>query len=113
MIQRPPRSTLFPYTTLFRSRDALEVREQLEPRMRACEGTHLAHEVRVVDPPEPPLGDRVHLLRMGAIEDLVRRPLRLAADVVDVVADDVDERVAGVVRLGRVAGDVRRTVALR
>src|SRR3712207_7231911 len=24
MIRRPPRSTLFPYTTLFRSRDALE-----------------------------------------------------------------------------------------
>src|SRR2546428_9802905 len=27
MIRRPPRSTLFPYTTLFRSRD----REELEP----------------------------------------------------------------------------------
>src|SRR5256885_2864918 len=26
MIRRPPRSTLFPYTTLFRSRDALEHR---------------------------------------------------------------------------------------
>src|SRR3712207_8772800 len=28
MIRRPPRSTLFPYTTLFRSRGALEDRER-------------------------------------------------------------------------------------
>src|SRR3712207_7091496 len=27
MIRRPPRSTLFPYTTLFRSGNALEIRE--------------------------------------------------------------------------------------
>src|SRR2546430_13558530 len=30
MIRRPPRSTLFPYTTLFRSRDA---QEQLPPKL--------------------------------------------------------------------------------
>src|SRR3712207_8627179 len=31
MIRRPPRSTLFPYTTLFRSREFLEtMREQVE-----------------------------------------------------------------------------------
>src|SRR3712207_8852288 len=29
MIRRPPRSTLFPYTTLFRSPDGLTIREQL------------------------------------------------------------------------------------
>src|SRR3712207_8722085 len=28
MIRRPPRSTLFPYTTLFRSREVEEVREE-------------------------------------------------------------------------------------
>src|SRR2546422_8803402 len=28
MIRRPPRSTLFPYTTLFRSREFLEVRDR-------------------------------------------------------------------------------------
>src|SRR5258708_31108255 len=32
MIRRPPRSTLFPYTTLFRSRDARRYRR--EPRLR-------------------------------------------------------------------------------
>src|SRR3712207_8087643 len=31
MIRRPPRSTLFPYTTLFRSRDARELREGSRP----------------------------------------------------------------------------------
>src|SRR3712207_8114827 len=33
MIRRPPRSTLFPYTTLFRSDHALAVQEPLEPRV--------------------------------------------------------------------------------
>src|SRR2546430_6025015 len=32
MIRRPPRSTLFPYTTLFRS--ALDVEQPREPRIR-------------------------------------------------------------------------------
>src|SRR2546430_7743945 len=31
MIRRPPRSTLFPYTTLFRSRDAVEVVDLSRP----------------------------------------------------------------------------------
>src|SRR5256885_16207121 len=30
MIRRPPRSTLFPYTTLFRSRGVLDVRERAQ-----------------------------------------------------------------------------------
>src|SRR3712207_8830532 len=36
MIRRPPRSTLFPYTTLFRSRsvDCTETLEAGEPRLR-------------------------------------------------------------------------------
>src|SRR5438309_4469677 len=33
MIRRPPRSTLFPYTTLFRSRDA---RDGADPRRRGA-----------------------------------------------------------------------------
>src|SRR2546427_3094502 len=49
MIRRPPRSTLFPYTTLFRSRD-------LRPDDRA------AHPVHAVQDPHGPLragrGDR-------------------------------------------------------
>src|SRR5258708_11309419 len=33
MIRRPPRSTLFPYTTLSRSCDAREPRRRLQPRL--------------------------------------------------------------------------------
>src|SRR2546429_1995387 len=57
MIRRPPRSTLFPYTTLFRSpyihvrrNERIEVQRPasglvtaLEPVMRACSGTWIAH----------------------------------------------------------------------
>src|SRR3712207_8705564 len=32
MIRRPPRSTLFPYTTLFRSRKIAKVRTRAEPQ---------------------------------------------------------------------------------
>src|SRR5256885_6665869 len=34
MIRRPPRSTLFPYTTLFRSRPMVRPREPVERRTR-------------------------------------------------------------------------------
>src|SRR3712207_8680291 len=48
MIRRPPRSTLFPYTTLFRS---LELGEGLHPRVAAAdegEGQRAAADLRVV-----------------------------------------------------------------
>src|SRR3712207_8096099 len=35
MIRRPPRSTLFPYTTLFRSRDGAHRRDVSRPNARA------------------------------------------------------------------------------
>src|SRR2546421_7047231 len=38
MIRRPPRSTLFPYTTLFRSRRAGAARVAARPRRRAHAG---------------------------------------------------------------------------
>src|SRR5260370_36508511 len=36
MIRRPPRSTLFPYTTLFRSDDPLSRHDQNLSRVRIC-----------------------------------------------------------------------------
>src|SRR3712207_7276617 len=41
MIRRPPRSTLFPYTTLFRSRQELQYRQEHE---RYCEWYRLTAE---------------------------------------------------------------------
>src|SRR3972149_2977190 len=38
MIRRPPRSTLFPYTTLFRSRKVEGVSAAVQGRFEACAG---------------------------------------------------------------------------
>src|SRR5256885_13583985 len=40
MIRRPPRSTLFPYTTLFRSLDRGELAVEREKIPRLADGTH-------------------------------------------------------------------------
>src|SRR2546427_2985998 len=48
MIRRPPRSTLFPYTTLFRSRPARRGPGHVQPSSSAGSGGD--------DPPEPPRG---------------------------------------------------------
>src|SRR5688572_32276068 len=58
MIRRPPRSTLFPYTTLFRSQHAAqsEHREQRRQRhVEAAEGRERGreHRGRVVDGAQP------------------------------------------------------------
>src|SRR2546425_9548317 len=46
MIRRPPRSTLFPYTTLFRSRDLLvELPRLLLPQGHALLGIGLARQL--------------------------------------------------------------------
>src|SRR3712207_6001933 len=110
MIRRPPRSTLFPYTTLFRSRHAA-----------------LAHDpVEAGDVDDVPVagGDQVRQERLGAVEDaeqvdrqdpVVLRPVgvehRTAAGDTGVVVDLVDDaevlRHRGRVRLdGRAVADV-------
>src|SRR5437660_8852058 len=63
MIRRPPRSTLFPYTTLFRSRDpALEqlgIRSSLElaAALRPVTDEHRLAACRAVRRPEAPAGE--------------------------------------------------------
>src|SRR3712207_7712605 len=59
MIRRPPRSTLFPYTTLFRSREAAHAErlEALAPHVRVVPHELHAEGVRpcghlAADPPE-------------------------------------------------------------
>src|SRR3989454_4521801 len=73
MIRRPPRSTLFPYTTLFRSREG-EVRAALSPHER----------VDLVDDHEPcpregrpePLAREQYVERLGRGDQDVRRSAR-------------------------------------
>ena len=81
--------------------------------MRLHEGSHLQDKARVVDAPEPPFGKCERLVRVRLVQPLGGSPLGLAADVVEIVTDDVDVLVARVVRLRAVPGDVRRAVALR
>src|SRR5256885_11510834 len=54
MIRRPPRSTLFPYTTLFRSRHARRDHHVGARQQRANPGLgERAHEVHAIREPEP------------------------------------------------------------
>src|SRR2546422_5538836 len=55
MIRRPPRSTLFPYTTLFRSVEHVEDAQQPPEHDRV--DAHRGHEGAVDEPAEGLLGD--------------------------------------------------------
>src|SRR2546426_12599098 len=44
MIRRPPRSTLFPYTTLFRSRELFETGAQIAERVRRAAGVFIVND---------------------------------------------------------------------
>src|SRR3712207_2381413 len=63
MIRRPPRSTLFPYTTLFRSLDdwtPIEGQEIAEERLLSAVRKALGPQVSALrpPPPAPDLGER-------------------------------------------------------
>src|SRR5437016_8855337 len=64
MIRRPPRSTLFPYTTLFRSRTQRAIRKLVEVFPRRCWLLRDGQEVRVLTS-ELKVGDRV-VVKPGA-----------------------------------------------
>src|SRR5690348_17818379 len=49
MVRRPPRSTLFPYTTLFRSAVRRRGKAVPERRLHAAGGEQLAHALERVD----------------------------------------------------------------
>src|SRR3712207_7725904 len=76
MIRRPPRSTLFPYTTLFRSRGSDPFREvQVDLSVRAG---HLRHVLGTLEPLDRALeqvGNHVEALVLGARGD--RKSTRL------------------------------------
>src|SRR5258708_11836506 len=63
MIRRPPRSTLFPYTTLFRSGDLLLQRFQREPAALGAERFFLRQ----------PLAVRRNLAGLGGIRQRLER----------------------------------------
>src|SRR2546427_4075271 len=82
MIRRPPRSTLFPYTTLFRSGEAL--RCKMEPsdleqvvRSRRAQPHHDRHEEgQAPEPPAQPATERTFKLVNHSIDYRRSAPLR-------------------------------------
>src|SRR2546427_5200714 len=75
MIRRPPRSTLFPYTTLFRSlEDALV--ERLAPRVQGLELARDARRVvRIVGEQQPQPRSEEHTSELQSQSNLVCRLL--------------------------------------
>src|SRR5256886_6833157 len=74
MIRRPPRSTLFPYTTLFRSAGAAlpDVRRRARTLLGALLQLRAAARVAGHDEAD---GSRVLLLRLGGVGQLLVLPL--------------------------------------
>src|SRR5258706_9393062 len=78
MIRRPPRSTLFPYTTLFRSRT--EIKGNLLPDMTLC--LTFDDGPRLTQTPMPPsvfesveVRSEEHTSELQSLTNLVYRPL--------------------------------------
>src|SRR3712207_7422926 len=78
MIRRPPRSTLFPYTTLFRSREVLVRRQQLAPGERVLPRLLPRADLRqrVAPAVRRVVGTRVPLVVLRVVPE----PLRVVGD---------------------------------
>src|SRR2546422_817261 len=131
MIRRPPRSTLFPYTTLFRSlevRHSIErrrergaaARQRLEPRQELAEGEGLRQVVvgAGLEPAHPVVQGierRQHQDRRGdaAAAQLAAQVEAGAAREADVQDDHVVAAERGLLQAVREAGRERRVDALR
>src|SRR3712207_8864921 len=74
MIRRPPRSTLFPYTTLFRSKTFVETYRKLRNTVRWMLGSlaHFREEDRVAAAGMPEL-ERFVLHRLAELDEEVRQ----------------------------------------
>src|SRR3712207_6874010 len=74
MIRRPPRSTLFPYTTLFRSRGTLRLRTLVE-RLAPGVGLDLDLKSAIDDSLRPAARTTAALLVPVVAAEVRRRPL--------------------------------------
>src|SRR3712207_7784574 len=72
MIRRPPRSTLFPYTTLFQSDD----REEFLPEHGANIGAEFGRQPRRAEGRQQPLGARAAAARQFAEAEQAGQPDR-------------------------------------
>src|SRR2546426_9245089 len=99
MIRRPPRSTLFPYTTLFRSDESaggLEGQE-LEDERRAMD--HLAPPADITDRKSTRLNSS-HLVISYAVFCLKKKKRTLLTLGIPLSSDDIEATVRLVIALG-------------
>src|SRR2546425_5412984 len=75
MIRRPPRSTLFPYTTLFRSPRGLPFDLRAEDVSPSSVPVHRAAERTAVGPPPDPRRSEEHTSELQSLAYLVCRLL--------------------------------------
>ena len=76
MIRRPPRSTLFPYTTLFRSYDRFNLEEEIQKVWNTEEDLDTIL-YRIMDAPEAPSEDEITSMLIGLKEIHKSRCLKL------------------------------------
>src|SRR2546429_9738820 len=95
MIRRPPRSTLFPYTTLFRSLEQTMLREMDRTRNYAIQN-RMAHD------PGPP-GDLLHV-RSGRLRQSLFADVRTTGSTVTGILGAGVPYAAGHERGGMVSG---------
>src|SRR2546430_13923417 len=112
MIRRPPRSTLFPYTTLFRSRRAVEfqepnlshnlaLRDALQPIARRHGATVSAIAVAWTLAWPGVTGAIVGARTAGQVDGWI------GAATLELTAADLDEIAAAIARTGAGAGPTR------
>src|SRR5258706_3850309 len=75
MIRRPPRSTLFPYTTLFRSRSRSFCSRQRRSRPSMVETRNWSKIVRMLFGPRPWIRSEEHTSELQSLTNLVCRLL--------------------------------------
>src|SRR5260370_7810963 len=83
MIRRPPRSTLFPYTTLFRS---YEYRRLLNPRTKIVSVTQVSNALGTVVPVRQ-IAELAHQAGARALVDGAQSVSHMAVDVQAIGAD--------------------------
>src|SRR5258708_26211214 len=99
MIRRPPRSTLFPYTTLFRSRAGQRGRQSA--RLGREEGRHRDRRVRSRRLPVP-------RTRQGARRGRTRRGTEVLMSEHGSESRELKERVVAINRVPKVVNGGRR-----
>src|SRR5437660_3783185 len=101
MIRRPPRSTLFPYTTLFRSERGDVVREGLVPQRPVhVRGVAVGLQVHQDDPPAhrseehtSELQSRGHLVCRLLLEKKKNTDIKCAHSTIDMSRQRISEHI--------------------